>query len=108
MRCSGGIEALSVTGPALGILAGAPYTSGQFQLSPGDVLVAFTDGLIDARGTDETPLGEQAVKALLADAKADQRSAQQWLDALKQLAIDHMGEAEQFDDLTLMVLKVVG
>ena len=107
VRCAGGVEALEVTGPALGIFAGAPFSSRHCQLAPGDVLVAFTDGLPDARGTDEAPLGQQAVKALLADAKRDAHSAEQWLDALKQLALDHMGEAEQFDDLTLMVLKVV-
>ena len=107
LRCSGGVETLDVTGPALGIFAGAQFSSRRCQLAPGDVLVAFTDGLSDARGAEETPLGQPAVKALLADASSDSRSAQAWLDALKQLALDHMGEAEQFDDLTLMVLKVV-
>ncbi|MEN9387576.1 MAG: hypothetical protein RLZZ255_552, partial [Cyanobacteriota bacterium] len=102
-----GVKSLEVTGPALGIFAEAQFSSCHCQFDPGDVLVAFTDGLPDARDRQEAPLGQQAVKALLADAKSDFRSAQQWLDALKQLALDHMGEAEQFDDLTLMVLKVV-
>lgn len=104
---SGAIESLAVTGPALGIFADARFVSQQLALVPGDVLVAFTDGLPDARGADEKPLGQDAVRAVLADSTGQERTAQQWLDALKQLALDHIGDSEQFDDLTLMVLRVV-
>lgn len=107
VRRAAGVESLQLTGPALGIFAGARFESHQIGLAPGDVLVAFTDGLPDARASDELALGQAAVQALLADPAAEQRTAEEWVNALARLALDHMGDAEQFDDLTLLVLKVV-
>lgn len=107
VRRGGAVEALQVTGPALGIFAQARFGSTSVALEPGAVLVAFTDGLPDARSGDGSPLGQPAVQALLADPAGEGRSAQEWLEALRALAVDQIGDAEQFDDLTLMVLRVV-
>ena len=106
-RDSGCVESLQVTGPALGIFAGARFNSGSVDLAAGDLLVAFTDGLPDARSADGSSLGQLAIKDLLADPSGGERTAQDWLDSLTHLATDHMQDEEQFDDLTLMVLKVL-
>jgi len=107
VRRPGQVESLQVTGSAIGIFPGARFTSGSTQLSPGDVLVAYTDGLPDARSPKGTALGPAAVRALLGEAGGDRHSAQEWIDRLTQLVADHIQSEEQFDDLTLMVLKVL-
>lgn len=39
-------------GPVMGPVAGASYTEGLAALEPGDLLVMYTDGLVERRGTD--------------------------------------------------------
>ena len=107
VRRPGGVESLQVTGSAIGIFPGARFASGSTQLSPGDVLVAYTDGLVDARSPEGKALGPAAVRALLGEAGGDRHSAQEWMDRVTQLVADHIQSEEQFDDLTLMVLKVL-
>jgi serine phosphatase RsbU (regulator of sigma subunit) len=45
--------------------------------------------------------------ALLEEPDAEARSAQDWLDRLTELAFAHIDNEEQFDDLTLLVLKIL-
>jgi serine phosphatase RsbU (regulator of sigma subunit) len=107
VRRSSGVETLQVTGSAIGIFSAARFSSGSTQLSPGDVLVAYTDGLPDARSAEGKALGAAAVMALLEEPDAEARSAQDWLDRLTELAFAHIDNEEQFDDLTLLVLKIL-
>ncbi len=46
---SGEVETLAVEGPLIGAFEGQTFEATRFTLAPGDVLVAFTDGLIDVR-----------------------------------------------------------
>ncbi len=107
VRRPGEVESLQVTGSAIGIFPGARFASGSTHLSPGDVLVAYTDGLVDARSPEGKAFGPAAVRALLGESGGDRHSAQEWMDRLTQLVADHIQSEEQFDDLTLMVLKVL-
>ena len=40
---------LAPTGPALGIVAGADFQVGEQMMEPGDYVLAFTDGVTEAR-----------------------------------------------------------
>jgi sigma-B regulation protein RsbU (phosphoserine phosphatase) len=48
LRASGEIEELASTGVPLGLLPQAPYSAGEILLGPGDLLVLYTDGLVEA------------------------------------------------------------
>lgn len=52
-------EWLPSTGPPLGILPEASYTSGEVFLQPGDLLVVYTDGFTEASDPDEVQFGEE-------------------------------------------------
>ena len=57
-RKSGSIERLEAGGMPLGIMEDAPYQSGQQTLEPGDWLVVFTDGVIEAENIQQQEYGE--------------------------------------------------
>jgi serine phosphatase RsbU (regulator of sigma subunit) len=46
------VRLLDGHGPVLGPIRDASYTEGQVRLEPGDILVMYTDGLIEGRGRD--------------------------------------------------------
>lgn len=77
VRAGGGVDAAGVTAPVVGWLAEAAYTDSTVTLEPGDCLVMFTDGVLDAvcgRGSVEDGL-LRAVLASLAGAGAGQVAA---------------------------------
>ena len=48
-RSSGRIEALSGVGPMLGLVRSASFVEARARLEPGDVVIAYTDGVTEAR-----------------------------------------------------------
>jgi serine phosphatase RsbU (regulator of sigma subunit) len=64
--CGEPITALGTTGLPLGIDEGAAYEERECELAPGDVLVAATDGLWEAR-RDGVQFGDDRLGALLAE-----------------------------------------
>src|SRR5580692_5319315 len=57
-RSNGVIERLDVGGLPLGILPEAKYQSASVSLSPGDWLIIFTDGLVEAENANQDEYGE--------------------------------------------------
>jgi serine phosphatase RsbU (regulator of sigma subunit) len=104
----GVVSALTLGGPALGLFAQATFQPGHCQLDPGSYLLAFSDGLPDARNSHGDAFGHANVRALFAQLAGAEPSAQSLLDGVSAAALSHIGEAEQFDDLTLLTLRVKG
>jgi serine phosphatase RsbU (regulator of sigma subunit) len=98
-----GLTKLEECGPALGLFP-ATFVARQHQLEPGDLLLAFSDGLVDARSTADESFGQQRVEQLLLQLPTDELGAQATLDNVVSRARAHIGEADQFDDLTVMTL----
>ena len=48
-RAGGAVEGLPARGLPLGVLPGQRYPAGALDLAPGDALVVYSDGLLDAR-----------------------------------------------------------
>jgi phosphoserine phosphatase RsbU/P len=57
VRAAGRVEELAPTGVPLGLLPGARYGAGEATLSPGDTLVLYTDGLVEASDPDGEEYG---------------------------------------------------
>ena len=86
LRGSGTVEELGSTGVPLGLLPQAPYRAGETTLAPGDVLVLYTDGLVEAEDPEGQEYGLDRLKkaclcgrseacAILAGALADDLEA---------------------------------
>lgn len=103
---SGGdsIEELSAGGTIIGMFPVARYEEAVVDLHPGDVLLAFTDGVSEAHDPKEDEFGEDRLKDLL------RRTAHLPVREMSSKILDElkvwMADAEQFDDLTFIVMKV--
>jgi serine phosphatase RsbU (regulator of sigma subunit)/dihydrofolate reductase len=91
-------------GPVVGLLAGAVYREQMFHLLPGDILLAFTDGISEAMNTSEDEWGEDRMIAET-QAHAD-LNAEDLLQHLFRAADDFATGAPQHDDMTIVLLKL--
>jgi len=102
-RANGTIERLSVGGLPFGIMPEAAYESASVTLEPGDWLVIFTDGLVEAENSTQQEYGEARVLSVLESAKSLGPA-----DLLKRLMYEvdgFVGNTPQHDDVTCMLLK---
>jgi serine phosphatase RsbU (regulator of sigma subunit) len=98
----GGVKArLAPTGPAVGMLPDMAFTVGSARLEAGDGLLAFTDGVTDARGASGL-YGEERLLALLRETAA---SASALLDAIESAVLAHAAGREQADDIALLAVR---
>jgi sigma-B regulation protein RsbU (phosphoserine phosphatase) len=103
-RRSGAIERLEAGGLPLGIMANARYQQGQLVLGSGDLLVVFTDGVIEAENEAQAEFGEaRLVECVVtmhpASAAAALQSIMSSVDAF-------VGYARQHDDITALIFLV--
>jgi phosphoserine phosphatase RsbU/P len=103
-RASGAIERLQVGGLPLGITAERPYQSATATLARGDLLVIFTDGIVEAENGAELEYGEERMLPLIQGLHNPTAG-----DALKQLMVSvdsFVGLARQHDDITCFVMRM--
>jgi serine phosphatase RsbU (regulator of sigma subunit)/dihydrofolate reductase len=91
-------------GPVVGLLADAVYKEQRLHLLPGDVLLAFTDGISEAMNASEDEWGEDRMIAE-AQAHAD-LNAEEMLQGLFREADAFAAGAPQHDDMTLVILRL--
>ena len=105
-RTSAGTEAhlLKAGGTVLGLFPETDYEAGEVPLCPGDVLVAFTDGVPEALNMQGEEFGEARLETLLVEARGC--TAETISDRLTTAMHEWIAGAEQHDDLTFIVLAV--
>ena len=100
------LEELKLGGPAVGLFKDAIYTPHQCNIETGSLVLAYSDGLLDSRNAKGTALGSEKIKTILSEQSSYQWSTRELMERLKHEERNHRGETEQFDDLTLMVIKI--
>ena len=98
------VERLEAGGPVIGLLPSAKYDEQRCVLQQGDLLLAYTDGISEAMTEHEEEWGED--RMLAAAETLQDGSAQLVLEHLFAEADRFTGNAPQFDDMTLLVLKL--
>jgi sigma-B regulation protein RsbU (phosphoserine phosphatase) len=101
----GQLSRLEVGGTVVGLLESFPYQQGQATLAPGDVLVAFTDGISEAMNNADEEWGEKNLVESIE--KNSNMPAAELLQCILQAADAFAGGAKQHDDMTLVVLRVL-
>ncbi len=97
----GTAQALRPTGIALGVLDDWEWKQGTVELAQGDLLLVYTDGVIEAKDPREEFFGTQRlVEAMRANLG---RPAQDIQDALLAEIRTFVNGAPQFDDITLVL-----
>jgi sigma-B regulation protein RsbU (phosphoserine phosphatase) len=101
--CGGAIkECLQPTGPAVGILPEAEWDIRQAQMEPGDLLLAYTDGVTEARSAAGGFYGDERLRALVCGRTF---AAAELADAIEEDVRAFAAGAEQSDDITLLVAR---
>ncbi len=97
------IAELDAGGPVLGVLGDARYQQGCREIRPGDTLVLYSDGLVEA----VSPAGEEYGEARLRELLKARRDASP--EGIREAILTSVGEfvgaATPRDDLTLLVAR---
>lgn len=105
LRENGELKLLKGKGMALGVLPQITIEPNEIHLHPGDTLVFYTDGVTEAMNEDYDEFGMERLR--LAAQSAAQLDATAVRDAILTAVKEHVGETPQFDDLTLVVMKLL-
>ena len=90
-------------GFVIGGMSGLKYRDYEFVLEPGDALFLYTDGVPEATDAEGNMYGTQNLLETLN--RASDSSARSLLEAVHQDVERFVGNAPQFDDLTMLALK---
>lgn len=99
------VQLLNSGGVAIGLFDRCIYTQETISLEPGDILVAYTDGVTEALCPEGEEFGEDRLRELILDSY--HLSAEELKDKIVQCVKDWCRNRPQEDDLTLAILKVV-
>ena len=101
-RANGSFEYLKTrAGFVLAGMEGIRYRIGELTLYPGDRLFLYTDGVPEATNTENTLYGESRLLDFMNRNAATEATA--LLPALKANIDEFVGEAPQFDDITMLM-----
>jgi sigma-B regulation protein RsbU (phosphoserine phosphatase) len=100
---SNGIKStLPPSGPAIGLVKNALYDVNQLQLAPGDTLLAYTDGITEARNPEQEPYTMERLNEIVTE-YAD--SAVALLEQIDSEVHQHIAGGEPFDDIALLAVR---
>jgi predicted permease len=98
------IEQLSVGGTVVGMFPEMSYEEATVELCPGDVLFVFTDGVPEAHSPENEEFGEERLQQLLG--QTAHLAAAEISARISNEMKNWIRDAEQYDDLTFIVMKV--
>ncbi len=103
LRPTGDAQLLECSGLALGLFPKREYEQQEFVLEDGDLLALYSDGVTEAQNESENEFG---MDRLIACMRANRdRPASEIVDEVFREIDLFVGDAPQFDDITLMVVK---
>jgi serine phosphatase RsbU (regulator of sigma subunit) len=103
LRADGKTQLLTASGIALGVLPVAQIERREINLRLGDTLVFYTDGVTEAMNEDYDEFGLDRLRVTVEAARYQE--AEEIVTAVTQAIQTHAGNAPQFDDITLVVMK---
>ena len=115
---NGDIQILKTGGLPLGMRAGIQYAEEKFQLQSGDVIILMTDGIIEAKDSEDNDYSESGRLEKTITQFTYDMSAEAMVDAVINDAMDFSGDRTQrgarsnarlrlSDDMTVVVAKVL-
>jgi serine phosphatase RsbU (regulator of sigma subunit) len=93
-------------GPVLGVLPGATYKQSRVDVQPGDLLVVYSDGILEAANARDEEFGEDRILGAVEDHWAE--SPTEIRDAVLSRVRTFLGKELPHDDQTLMVVRLQG
>jgi sigma-B regulation protein RsbU (phosphoserine phosphatase) len=103
IRRDGSITWLESGGVPLGIFPNSTYEQGAVQLDSGDIVIAYTDGMIEAVNPSGEEWGVGRLRRAAVESKAQR--ADEIVDAIF-TSLDELSRGRQTDDATVVVVRV--
>ena len=101
-RSDGAIESIQPTAPLVGVMDEIEVAETRLRLAAGETLVLYTDGLIEARRRGEAPLGEDRLRAVVAEARGG--TPREIVSAALDRAAEHSPDFPQ-DDVAILAIR---
>ncbi|HET9587517.1 MAG TPA: SpoIIE family protein phosphatase [Anaerolineales bacterium] len=95
------VTVLRPTGPVVGLFPDTDFRPREISMEKGDLLLAFTDGIPDARNPQDDSFGNERLLECL---KGGLTTAAGLSRTIEEQLHEFMGPAQQFDDITLLVV----
>jgi serine phosphatase RsbU (regulator of sigma subunit) len=102
-RANGALEKLDVGGLPLGIRSPGYYETASLELQPGDALIFYTDGVVEAFNEENEEFGEDRWRAVIRSMPV--LTAQESLQFLMKPVDEFVGATRQADDITCLVFR---
>jgi serine phosphatase RsbU (regulator of sigma subunit) len=96
---------LDASGPALGLIQAGRFAAHEITLEPGALLVAYTDGVSEARDAGDDEFGEHRLAALLAE--HGHLPAAHLCSCILDAVRNHRGSRQDQDDVTALVVRAL-
>ena len=103
-RDSGDIVLLEAKGIALGVIPNMELEEKEITLREGDIVVLYTDGVTEAINDKEEQFGQERLISIAEENR--NLPASELVKRIRQEVTEFSQRQPQFDDLTLMILKV--
>ena len=106
-RAGGEVVEVGVGSFPLGAMAAARYEEERVDFGPGDILLLYSDGVVETMSPEGDQYGWDRLKRLLEDLD-DSAGASEVRDLILREVWDFKGDAEQIDDVTMVAVRCVG
>ena len=93
--------------PPLGVSPRSNYKQEELQMSPGDILYMYTDGVTEAENTEGTLYSNEKLEEFLNGIDKN-LSLEELLAQVRQSIKEHANGAKQSDDITMLAIKFKG
>lgn len=90
----------------LGAIEGISYNQNELILNPGDIIFLFTDGITEAKNNYQGLYGEDRLKSIIR--KNEDESLEGIVKKIKNDIYEFCGDENQFDDMTMLIIKYNG
>ena len=104
VRATGEAQSLDSNALVLGLLSQAGFSTDHVRLEPGDRLIIYTDGIVEAFNKRDEEFGEERLRDFAV--KEARRPAVGFQEELYKTVLAFWGPRQPVDDMTMMIVEV--
>jgi sigma-B regulation protein RsbU (phosphoserine phosphatase) len=101
------VSTLQLEGFPLGLFPDVSYEETVLQTKPGDMIVFFSDGIVDALNPQQEMFGDERLTTLLQHHPTAHQSAEAAVEAILDAVTLFQAGTDHFDDETVVVLRAI-
>jgi phosphoserine phosphatase RsbU/P len=106
LRYDGSVKCLETTGAPVGMFPDSIYEEKIVELEPGDLVIAYTDGVVEATNENGEEWGVQGLLKAIACGAQRSRNANDLVSSVFH-SLDDFSRGHQTDDATLAVVQLI-